>query len=87
MIKILIAEGKQEVSSFNPVPSHYEDFDVSFGDQLMEVHRGGQKEVGGALSVFDSRSDIECVPAYSFRAISSGGTLAAAAFSRAISPS
>jgi len=82
MPKILIAEGKQEVSSFNPVPSHYHDFDVSFGNEIFGVHRGGQKELGGALSVFDARSDIELVPAYSFRAISSGGTLATADFNR-----
>ena len=82
MPKILIAEGKQEVSSFNPSPSHYNDFDVSFGDEILEIHRGGQKELGGALSVFDSRDDIDLVPTYSFRAITSGGTLAAADFNR-----
>lgn len=82
MPKILIAEGKQEVSSFNPVASHYHDFDVSFGEEIIDFHRGGHKELGGALSVFDARDDIELVPTYSFRAITSGGTLAAADFNR-----
>ena len=82
MPKILIAEGKQEVSSFNPVPSHYHDFDVSVGEAILTEHRGGQKEIAGALSVFEARSDIELVPTYSFRAITSGGTLAAADFER-----
>ncbi|MCB0155582.1 MAG: M81 family metallopeptidase [Anaerolineae bacterium] len=82
MPKILIAEGKQEVSSFNPVPSHYHDFDVSWGDEILAFHRGGHKELGGALSVFDSRADVELVPTYSFRAITSGGTLAATDFER-----
>ena len=82
MPTILIAEGKQEVSSFNPVPSHYHDFDVSWGEEILAVHRGGQKEIGGALSVFDAHPEIELVPAYSFRAITSGGTLAANDFDR-----
>ncbi len=82
MPKILLAECKQEVSSFNPVPSHYHDFDRSFGVDILAFHRGGQKELGGALSVFDARADIELVPTGSFRAITSGGTLAAADFNR-----
>ena len=82
MPRILIAECKQEVSSFNPVPSRYRDFDVSFGDDVLAVHRGGQKEIGGALSIFDARKDIELVPTYSARAITSGGTLIRADFNR-----
>ena len=82
MPKILIAEGMQEVSSFNPVPSTYRDFDIAFGDEIFAAHRGGQPSVGGALSVFDARHDLELVPTYSFRAITSGGTLAAADFER-----
>lgn len=82
MPKILLAECKQEVSSFNPVPSHYHDFDRSFGADILAFHRGGHKELGGALSVFDARGDIELVPTGSFRAITSGCTLAAADFNR-----
>ena len=40
MPRILIGECKQEVSSFNPVPSSYADFDVSFGDEVLAFHRG-----------------------------------------------
>lgn len=82
MPKVLIAECTQEVSSFNPVLSHYHDFDVSFGEELLEFHRGGQVEVSGALSVFDSQPEIVLVPTYSARSITSGGTLAAADFRR-----
>ncbi len=82
MTRILIAECLQEVSSFNPVASHYEDFRVRWGDDLIAFHRQSRVEVGGALSVFATRPDIEIVPTYSARAITSGGTLAAADFTR-----
>ena len=32
MYRVLIAECKQEVSSFNPVASHYDDFTHAFGN-------------------------------------------------------
>lgn len=83
-MKILIAECKQEVSSFNPVASHYEDFDVNWGDDILQFHRGRQLEVGGALSVFDAREGVELIPTYSARSITSGGTLAAPDFTRII---
>ena len=44
MFRILIAECKQEVSSFNPVPSGYADFIVSAGDALLASHRGVRSE-------------------------------------------
>jgi microcystin degradation protein MlrC len=81
-MKILIAECKQEVSTFNPFASHYDDFDISWGDDLVRIHRGDRLEVGGALSMFDAREDIELVPTYSARSITSGGTLAAHDFTR-----
>src|SRR5262245_21019374 len=82
MPKILIAECKQEVSSFNPVLSHYHDFDISLGQEILNFHRGGQVEVGGALTVFEAQPEIELVPIYSARSITSAGTLAAADFTR-----
>jgi len=80
--RILIAECKQEVASFNPVLSHYDDFSVSFGDDLLARHRGVRSEVAGALGVFDARADVQVVPACSARSITSGGILAAADFER-----
>ena len=76
-MKILIAECIQEISSFNPVPSHYTDFTILRGRELLAAHRAGKNEINGALSVFDTRSDIELIPTYGARAITSGGTLAA----------
>jgi len=77
MPSILIVECKQEVSTFNPALSHYDDFIVSRGQQLIDHHRAVHNEVGGALGVFDTRTDINVVPVISARAITSGGTLAA----------
>ncbi len=82
MTRILLGECKQEVSSFNPALSHYDDFTFSRGDELIAVHRGAQSEMGGALGVFSARDDIELVPAFGARAITSGGTLAAADWQR-----
>ena len=82
MPKILVCECKQEVSSFNPVPGLYEDFAVSFGQEILDVHRDVSSEMGGALTVFAAQPGVEVVPGYSARAITSGGTLADAAFNR-----
>lgn len=82
MKRILIAECKQEVSTFNPVPSGYADFMVRRDDAMLAYHRATHNEVGGALSVFDTRQDIAVDTLYSALAITSGGTLPAADFKR-----
>jgi microcystin degradation protein MlrC len=82
LTRILIAECKQEVSTFNPVASTYADFQISFGAELLDYHRGIQSEIGGALPVFAAAGDIEIIPTYSARAITSGGTLTAEGFGR-----
>ena len=61
MKRILIADCKQEISSFNPLPSHYENFLIHHGEGLY-VQRGQNQELGGALAVFEARPDIEIVP-------------------------
>jgi len=80
MPRILIAECKQEVSTFNPVLSGCEDFTIRHGQEILNYHRRVRSEVGGALSVFDARPDVELVPTYSAHFITSGGTLRDAAF-------
>lgn len=82
MRRILIAECKQEVSTFNPHLSQYADFRVRYGQDLLNYHRSVRNEIGGALSVFDGLADVEIVPAYSACFITSGGTLAADAWQR-----
>ena len=78
MTRILIAECKQEVSTFNPHLSGYGDFGVRRSHELLNYHRTVRNEIGGALSVFDEAPDVELVPAYSAFFITSGGTLAKA---------
>src|SRR6185312_2291978 len=82
MIKVLIGECKQEVSTFNPAPSHYEDFVVERGQAVIDAHRGTRTEMAGALSVFDQRSDVRLTPTYSARSITSAGLLTAPDFAR-----
>ncbi len=82
MPRILVAECKQEVASFNPVPSHYEDFNVSWGQDILGYHRGGALEMAGAIQVFEERPDVELYPTYSARARTSAGTLAAEDWNR-----
>jgi microcystin degradation protein MlrC len=82
MPRIIVADCKQEVSSFNPVPSGYDDFHIARGSALFDVERCGGKEVGGALSVFESAEGIELVPTYGAGANTSGGILAADDFNR-----
>jgi microcystin degradation protein MlrC len=76
MTRILIAECKQEVSTFNPHLSRYGDFGIRRSRELLDYHRTVRNEVGGALSVFDATPGVELVPAYSAFFITSGGTLA-----------
>ena len=75
-MRILVAECKQEVSTFNPELSTRKDFVYSSGDAIAAFHAGIDSEIGGALAVFrEAGADI--VGGYSARAISSAGTLAA----------
>ena len=47
MPRILIVECMQEISSFNPIPSGYENFHILRGDELFE-QRGRNQAIGGA---------------------------------------
>lgn len=82
MPRILIAECKQEVSSFNPAPSHLDDFRVVCGAELLRHHRACREEVGGALSVFDAEPDVQLVPTFGASSNTSGGVLTTESFQR-----
>ena len=80
--KILIAECLHEVCSFNPAPTRYEDFFVNLGQRMFEYHQRGGTEVAGACQVFRERPEIEIIPTFSARGITSGGVIPAADFQR-----
>jgi microcystin degradation protein MlrC len=82
MHRIVIAECKQEVSTFNPAPSRYEDYRLVQGQALFDHHRAVREEVGGALGVFDTSEEVELVPALGGSSNTSGGVLAAESFDR-----
>lgn len=82
MPRILIAECKQEVSTFNPHQSDYGDFAIRRGEELLQYHRQVRNEIGGAIEVFKQDSSVELVPSYSACFITSGGTLKQSAWDR-----
>jgi microcystin degradation protein MlrC len=61
----------QEISSFNPLPSQYEDFAIQRGEAMLG-QRGLNTAVGGLLGVFEARPDVTVVPTMSARAGSAG---------------
>ncbi len=80
MPKILIAECKQEVSTFNPHLSGYGDFVIRRGEKLLRYHRLVRNEIGGALDVLDKVPGVNLVPACGAVSLTSGGTLATRAW-------
>ncbi len=80
MPKILIFSMKQEISSFNPLPSGFENFGILRGDELFR-HRGLNTELGGFFSVTDQRPDIELLPTI-VCAAGSAGILSAEGWAR-----
>ena len=40
MKRVLMAVFKQEVGSFNPQPTHYDDFEIRLGTELIDDLRG-----------------------------------------------
>ena len=82
MDRVIIAECKQEVSTFNPVPSQYDDFRIVRGPDMLDFHRGVGQEVGGALSVLDREESLHLVPTYGACANTSGGVLSKDGFDR-----
>ena len=71
MPRILILECMQEISSFNPLPSGYDDFSVQRGDEQYR-QSGLNSGMGGALAEFRRVPGIETVPTYGARAGSAG---------------
>ncbi len=78
MRRILIAECIHEICSFNPVPTRAADFFVHRGEEVVNYHRDIGSEVSGAMQVFSELDDLQLLPTFSARGITSGGPIAAA---------
>jgi microcystin degradation protein MlrC len=72
MRKILVADCEQEISSFNPLPSRYEDFTILRGPALFDAHRTADTCVRGFLDVLGPRPDLALMPVYGASACSAG---------------
>jgi len=82
MPRILLAECKQEVSTFNPCRTQYEDFRIFRGEELLCRYAGTRAEMGGVLAVFAEHPEVTVVPAYGACFKVCGGALAAVAWQR-----
>ena len=80
MPRILVVQCMQEISSFNPLQSGYDNFRIEHGEALYG-ERGRNTALGGAFGVFEARPDISVVPCFSARA-GSAGLLSAAGWQR-----
>ena len=80
-MRVLIAECKQEVSTFNPATTHYDDFVYSAGPEIAAYHAGVRSEIGAAVELFTA-AGVEIVGGFSARSITSGGTLGGADWDR-----
>lgn len=80
-MKVLIGECRQEVSTFNPAVTGYDDFVTAHGQDVLDFHRNLRTEIGGAMSVLGT-ANIELVGAFSSRSITSGGPLQGDAWDR-----
>lgn len=79
-MRIFVIALQQEVSTFNPVPSTDDDFEVLEGPAVAEGYRGTDTYTGGALAVLEE-AGAEVVPVFSALACSAG-TLADDAWER-----
>ena len=82
MPQIAVFELMQEISSFNPAETQYDDFVIKSGDSWLNEARGGINEIGGALQVFDAEDDVELLPTISAKSITSGGPFSADSWDR-----
>ena len=73
MKRVLIAVFKQEVGSFNPHNTRYEDFDVRRGGEIIRDLRHSDTTTSGALEVFEQHGGIEVVPTYAAWTRATGG--------------
>jgi len=70
--RVLIAEVKQETSTFNPMPTLYNEFRIYTGEAIFSAYRGTKTELSGAFDIFDQDGRIELVPTVAADCVSGG---------------
>ena len=70
--RVLIAEVKQETSTFNLMPTIYDEFRRYTGEEIFLAYRGTKTELAGAFEVFDEDGRIELVPTVAADCVSGG---------------
>ena len=70
--RVLIAEVKQETSTFNPMPTLYDEFRIYTGEAIFSAYRGTKTELSGAFDIFDEDGRIELVPTVAADCVSGG---------------
>jgi microcystin degradation protein MlrC len=70
--RVLIAELKQETSTFNPAPTCYYDFRIMDGPDVITSYRSTKTEISGAIDVFEADGRIELVPTLAAASVSGG---------------
>ncbi len=73
MKRVLIAVFKQEVGSFNPSKTRYEDFNIRRGEEIVHSLRHTNTTTAGVLDTFQEHAGIEVVPTYAAWAGTTGG--------------
>ena len=72
MLRIIVADCRQEVSSFNPYETRYDEYKIVRGEELFAPGLEVESSINGARKVFGGRSDVELVPLLGASANSSG---------------
>ena len=83
MVKRVIVAGLyEEVGSFNPLMTRYEDFQIRRGREILDQLRGTDSATAGGIAVLEARDDIELVPTVHAFRDATGGPVAAADLDR-----
>ena len=72
MFRILVADCRQEISSFNPKQTVYNDYLIVRGPELFTLDPEIESMINGARKVFTDRNDVELQPLIGASANSSG---------------
>ena len=69
---ILIAGLEQEISSFNPIESEYDNFTITKDKDIIKKHKNADTCINGALSVFKKYKNFNITTLFASKACSAG---------------